>query len=248
VEYEDRVTIATPEGVELDLALAGVGSRFVAAFVDLLLQTVLIIALGLAFVGLDVFGDVGTGLGAAAFAICSFVVVFGYHTFFEVLAAGRSPGKRWTGLRVVRIGGHPITFTASAVRNLVRAVDFLPGYYVVGAIAILVTSRNQRLGDVAAGTIVVRERRPPPPTWRPAAMQTTDPRGVDSWDVSAVTAEELATVRSFLDRRHEVTNAARAQLGDELAARLRPKVAGFPPEIHAEAFLEGVVAAKASRH
>ena len=247
MDYEDRLTIATPEGVELELTLAGIGSRFVATLIDSLLQLVLIVAVGLAFLGLGVFGELGAGFGAAAFVVCSFAILFAYHTFFEVLASGRSPGKRWTGLRVVQSGGRPVTFTASAVRNIVRLVDFLPGYYVVGAIAILATDRNQRLGDLAADTLVVRERRPAPPAWRPAPVPGAATPDVSAWDVSAVTAEEVATVRRFLDRRYEVTGDARGHLAAELAARLRPKVSGPPDEMHPERFLEALVAAKASR-
>jgi uncharacterized RDD family membrane protein YckC len=104
VELDDRVTIATPEGVELSLTLAGVGSRFVSALVDLAIQILLIVALYVVFVRTNL-----GGYGAAVYAIFSFVVVFGYDVLFEVLASGRTLGKRWNALRVVRTDGRPIT-------------------------------------------------------------------------------------------------------------------------------------------
>ena len=253
MEYEDTVTIATPEGVDLELTLAGLGSRFVAALVDTVLQGLVILALALLLVGVDAFSgglELG-GLGAALFFLLAFLVWFGYHILFEVLASGRTPGKRWNGLRVVRVGGHPITFAASAVRNLLRVVDMLPTGYVVGCITILVTRRNQRLGDVAAGTLVVRERlgREPrkQPPYRRALAAPPAPEEVAGWDVSAVTGEELAAVRRFLERRHELDGGARHDLGWQLAERLRPKVAGAPDGLSAERFLERLSAAKAAR-
>jgi uncharacterized RDD family membrane protein YckC len=251
MEYEDRITIGTPEGVDLELTLAGLGSRFAAALVDAALQIALMLALGLLFVGADIFtaDALAGGIGLAAFIVGTFFVLFGYHILFETLASGRTPGKRWTGLRVVDTGGRPVTFVASAVRNLVRLVDWLPSAYVIGSISILASSKNQRLGDIAADTLVVRERlgsmRKRRPASAPFAAQAPDAIGF--WDVSGVTTEEAAAVRRFLERREELTYEARVRLGDELAERLRPKVVGAPERIYAETFLEQLAAAKAAR-
>ena len=152
VEYEDRLTIATPEGVDLDLVVAGLGSRFMAYVVDLALQLLAILAL--------TFGTAALGeAGPAIFAVGAFIVFFGYHVAFETLASGRTPGKMLTHLRVVRDDGTPEGFVASVVRNVVRLIDLLPAAYTVGVIAVLATERHQRLGDLAAGTIVVRDAR-----------------------------------------------------------------------------------------
>jgi uncharacterized RDD family membrane protein YckC len=243
VELEDRITIATPEGVELSLTLAGVGSRFVSAFVDFTIQILLILALYLVFV----LSDLG-GYGAAVYAIFSFVVVFGYDVFFEVLASGRTLGKRWNGLRVVRTDGRPITLLPSLTRNLLRLVDFLPFGYLVGIVAVLATRRNQRLGDLAAATLVIRERRTraaeqSPPASAPDALRPE----VATLDTSAVTAEELAAITRFFARRREIDNDARRELAHTMAERLRPKVGGAPDEVHGEQFLELIVSAKAAR-
>src|SRR5437868_3232179 len=169
MEYEDRLTIATPEGVDLELTLAGVGSRFASAIVDYLIQAAIIIGLGLVLgLGAGLSPD-ASGFAAALWTVLAFLLFVGYDIAFEVLASGRTPGKRMNGLRVVREDGGPVTFPISAVRNVLRIVDILPGTYLVGMVSILVARRNQRLGDFAAGTLVVRERKvAPPPLFLPS--------------------------------------------------------------------------------
>jgi uncharacterized RDD family membrane protein YckC len=248
VEYEDRITIATPEGVDLQLTLAGVGSRFTSALVDLAIQLTLVIAFALLFfVGLDAVVG-GGGLGGAVFAVLSFLLFAGYDIVFEVFASGRTPGKRLNGLRVVCSDGSPVGFLTSAVRNVMRLIDILPTFYLVGIVSILATSRNQRLGDLAAGTLVVRERvGARARRWRPEELAGPTETEWAAWDVSGVTRDEVVAVRRFLDRRHELTPEARTRLGDGLAAALRPRVPGVPETVPGEAFLEQLVAAKRAR-
>jgi uncharacterized RDD family membrane protein YckC len=249
MHYEDRMTIDTPEGVSMTLALAGVGSRFVAAGVDVTIQSLLLGASAVLFV---VYGAAGAASGGA-FAICFFLIFFVYDVAFEVLAGGRTPGKRWNGLRVVRTGGQPIGFVASVIRNLLRVIDLLPGFYLVGMVSILVTRRNQRLGDLAAGTVVARApRRALRPVLAPAQESAPAPPlagQLAAWDVSAITSEELATVRAFLERRRSLTFEARVDLARTMAARLRPRVGGLPAgaELGDELFLERLAQVKASR-
>ncbi len=240
MEYEDRVRISTPEGVDIDLTLAGIGSRFVAALFDFLIQGTLLVAAG--FIT-GVFGGQESLLGTGLFAISFFVIWFGYNVLFEVRSHGQTLGKGWTGLRVVRTGGLPVTFLPSCVRNVMRLIDILPLFYGIGMTSIFFTTRNQRLGDLAGGTLVVRDRpggKDEEPTAAPAH------RG-DGWDVSAVSAQDIGTVRQFLARRSGLETAARAELAAELERRLRPRVAGAPERIAAEEFLERLAAAKADR-
>lgn len=246
-EYEDRLTITTPEGVELSLTLAGVGSRFIAAIVDAAVEAILLGALAVLIFTTDGFGS-GKNGAVAIYVVLVFVVFWGYDVAFEVLASGRTPGKRWNGLRVVRTGGQPIGFLASATRNLLRVVDWLPSLYLVGIVSIFASTKNQRLGDIVAGTVVMRERRAS--TRSPAATPLVQPwqsASVGPWDVSAITADELVTVRSFLERRNEIATGARHELAATIAARLRPKVAGVPDDIQGEPFLEQLVLAKSAR-
>lgn len=242
MEYEDRVAIATPEGVDLELTLAGVGSRFASALVDYLIQALIVVALALVL-GLGFhLGPGASGFATALWIVLAFLLFAGYDISFEVLASGRTPGKRLNGLRVVRETGAPVTFPTSAVRNVLRLVDWLPGTYLVGMVAILVSARNQRLGDLAAGTLVVRERKPLPaePILR-SWGQTL------AWDTSAIDAAELAAVRSFLARRESLTTDARVQIASELAARLRPKVGGAVGADSPELFLEQLASLKTQR-
>ncbi len=237
--FEDRLTLDTPEGVQLELTLAGVGSRFTAALVDHLIQGVILLALGLGL-GYGVGVDPGAGgFAAAIFFVCVFLVFTGYDVSFEVLNSGRTPGKRLNGLRVVRENGAPVTFATSAVRNVLRLVDILPGWYLVGIGSILVTRRNQRLGDLAAGTLVVRDRRALSPE-----LRISPSLEAPAWDTSAIRREELDTVVAFLSRRDGLAYGARVQLARELAGRLRPRIGGSAGGESDEMFLERLVAAK----
>lgn len=252
MSYEDRISIATPEGVDLQLTLAGLGSRFVASILDQLIRWAIILAVMVVLaVGTDAGGldrpDEGAGLAVAVFVAVLFLVQFVYDVVFETFASGRTPGKRWTGLRVVTVTGAPVGFLTSAVRNMLRLVDVLPGVYAVGMAAVLASRHNQRLGDMAAGTLVVRERRGAPSTARHDAPATASPLSPRSWDVSGVSADELATVRRFLERRSTLSAEARHRLAGELALRLRPKVVGPREEQAPEAFLEELSNAKAAR-
>lgn len=240
MEYEDRLTISTPEGLDLSLSLAGIGSRCGAALVDGTVQTMLAVAAGF-LAGLA--SDLGAGgwIAVALFIVLIFVLVFGYDVAWEVWGGGRTPGKRLLHLRVVLASGAPIGFRASAVRNVLRIVDVLPGGYGVGLVSILVTSRNQRIGDLAAGSVVVHE-----PARRPAGVEMAAPADHAAWDVSAVSADDLAVVRSFLERRDSLSPQARARLAGDIARRLRAKVAAGAPGSDEE-FLAAVASIKASR-
>jgi uncharacterized RDD family membrane protein YckC len=238
MEYEDRITIPTPEGVELDVLLAGYGSRFSAQLSDGAIKAVLIGALFLVL-------RLGGGFGAAAFVIAFFVIYIGYDIAFETLASGRTPGKRWSGMRVVREGGGAMTFTTSAIRNVLRIIDGVATGYAVGTISILVSRHNQRVGDIAAGTLVVRDAPAPARETAPAGPRTMSEG--DSWDVTGVTPEELAAVRGFLERRYTLELAPRSRLASQLAEGLRAKVAGAPDSLPPETFLEVLAAAKARR-
>lgn len=247
MDLDDTVTIVTPEGVELRVVLAGAGSRALAGAVDVALQLVLLLLAALA-----AFGLVGGGVGTALFAVAAFAIVFGYYVAFELLSSGRTAGKHLAGLRAVRAGGGPIDLPASAVRTLLRLIDMLPSFYLLGLVCIAVTRRNQRLGDLAAGTLVVRQARAMPrlaPS--PSAAAAAAPgalAGGARWDTSAVNAAELAAVGRFLERRHTLDAGARRELARRLADGLRAKVAGAPAGGEPERFLEALAEVKSVRH
>lgn len=157
----DEVTIRTPENVEFGFELGGLASRLVAWLLD----TAVIV--GILFVASVVMLTAGVALGGIAVAIL-FVIVFAVQWFYYVVLEwrwdGQTMGKRVVGLRVVDARGFRIGFFQAAVRNLVRIVDFAPGLYLVGAVSALVDPEGRRLGDLAAGTLVVRTRAAPMPS------------------------------------------------------------------------------------
>lgn len=252
MEYEDRVRIATPEGVELDLALAGVGSRLAARILDALIQIAL--WLGIAF-ALDATSGGGGGGDSTSVAgiILAIVVTFGifwaYDVLFETFNSGRTPGKMALGLRVVGEMGEPESFSMSAVRNLLRIVDEYVTAFLVGPVAIIGSARNQRVGDMAAGTLVVKERS----SDAGARTLTASPEAMpmfaaaEGWDLTAVTGEEVAAIRRFLERRGAIGRAPRSEIARELALRLRPKVPNSYEVGADELFLELVAAVKSQR-
>ena len=249
-DYQDRLVIATPEGVELALDLAGLGSRFTAGIIDLAIKTVIVI--GVLLLASRLSGLVAT----IALAVLPLLVYIGYDVLFETLGSGRTPGKRATGLRVLRADGGAEDGVASLIRNVLRLIDGLPLSYVPGIVSILVTKRNQRLGDLAAGTIVVRERRggrrahepgaeprflPPLAERAPAAPAVAGPSG---YDLGGLTDADAGAVRAFLDRRDGLDAGARRDVALRLSDALRPKVAGPFDGLDAERFLEALDAAR----
>lgn len=242
MELDDRLTVAGAEGIDLELSLAGIASRGSAFLTDLVIET---LALGLVWLAVGVTGQLGPGL----LAIFVFLLYFGYPTLAEAFWGGRTLGKALFRLRAVGVDGSPLTFLQAAIRNVVRIIDALPGVYLVGIVSILATEKSQRVGDLAASTLVVHVPRPvgPTQTWAGGFAPAPPPLDMAGWDVSAVSADEVAAARSFLLRRGELAPAARLSIGQSIAGQLLPKVAGVPLDGGPEAFLERIVAAKTLR-
>ncbi|MHC1782454.1 MAG: RDD family protein [Anaerolineaceae bacterium] len=169
VPIDELLTVDTPENVSFDFEIAGIGSRFLAALVDtslILILQALVFAVGiLVTVGLK--QDVGSLSSylendptwfLAITGMVSFLFLWGYYIFFEMIWNGQSPGKRLSKMRVIRVDGRPVTLSESLIRNLVRLIDFLPGFYGVGVMAMFIQPQSRRLGDLAAGTLVVHEK------------------------------------------------------------------------------------------
>lgn len=158
----------TPENVVFGYQIAGIGSRFLAALVDtfliVLLQAVVNLTLifvvslagGPSLLETGLSGDVSVVVGV--FGLLAFAFLWGYYIFFELLWNGQSPGKRLVGLRVITQHGAPIDVPAAIIRNLVRIVDFLPLYYGAGVLSMFIDTQARRLGDFAAGTLVVYDQ------------------------------------------------------------------------------------------
>jgi|1186.fasta_scaffold448893_1 uncharacterized RDD family membrane protein YckC len=237
MEYEDRRTIATPEGVDLELPLAGLGSRFIGLLLDTLIQTTAITIAIVAFL------VAGSELGAVIVSSAGVLAIVGYYVLFEVAGGGRTPGKRAAGVRVVMDAGGPVGLRASLIRNIIRLLEGFATLYVPAVVSVLASRNNQRLGDHAAGTLVIRDRRPAAP-----APYVASPRqDAGALDATGVSEDELAIVSSYLARREGLAPQARRALAAELAGRLRPRVAGARADQTDEQFLEQLFAAKAGR-
>lgn len=228
------VTIETPEHIELQFKVAGIGTRFVAYLVDRLIQAGLIFALFLLvasvlFVTGQFFSLVGLLQGvkhafgqwilAVAFLAYGLISI-GYFILFEYAWSGSTPGKKSQNIRVIRADGGPISFLDAAIRNSLRVLDILADVYPVGLIVMFIDSRNRRLGDMAAGTMVVSESL----TKIPASRDTRDRPGGDDAELRSVvarmTADDYQLLTRFLARRESMELEHRDELVDEIILRL----------------------------
>lgn len=240
--------IITPEAVLLEFSEAGLGSRSLAFLVDLAIRGVLVYAvvfvLGIAGFALDDTVIVVTLIAT------TFAALLVYPVFCETVWNGRTPGKMAVGLRVVTVEGAPVRFRHAAIRSALGIVDFLVGAGSVAILSALATRQSQRLGDLAAGTIVIRERQAaafsqpivfqPPPGWEPYGA---------SLDVSRLSDEAYILVRSFLLRIRDLRPAARVERAADLASRVSATIGvDVPPWADPESFLITVAAAYQQRH
>ncbi len=227
------VEFITPENIEVSYELAGIGSRFIAAVIDLAIQVATLSAVGIvsfyAIAGASVFRQTflaSLPLWAIAVVILIvFVVMFGYHTFCELRWAGQTPGKKVAKLRVVRDGGYPIDPYSSLVRNLVRIIDFLPPPYGIGLLSIFFSQEYKRLGDWAAGTLVIKERDPGRLAGSSGVASPIVAHFVSQLpSVDALTGEEFQAIRRFTHRRHELDIPIQAHIAMRLAIPLMRKL------------------------
>jgi uncharacterized RDD family membrane protein YckC len=243
----DRYTLETPENVEVEFELAGLGSRFCAMLIDCLLiglivfmLFLLLIAAGMSLSPLlpDRGGAVASRLGPwllAVFWVIVAVLIFdGYFIFFEWSLRGQTPGKKAMKVRVLRDDGTPVTANEILVRNLLRLVDFLPAGYAIGAIVMFCSPLCKRLGDIAAGTIVVKEGQL---DYRASADKKYQLEPATTGAVnSELTPEERRVLCGFLQRRVELLPDARRSLAERVAKPLYEKYGGA--FVDAESYLE----------
>jgi uncharacterized RDD family membrane protein YckC len=240
-------TVLTPEYVEFNFVLAGMMSRFLAWLLDTMISMSLAAML---LVGLAVADLVLQGLGSAAAFVVWFFIDWGYMIVLEIAWNGQTIGKKALGLRVLQESGVRVGFHQSLLRNLARPVDRLPLFYLVGGVAALLSRSQQRLGDVLAGTIVVRERRLKIPSAieRPEGDTTLLADPEFQRRVSRLSDEEEATLLSAAIRREELGMEARLTLFAALARRLEEEIdLTRPPHLSDEKLVLLVTAALAAR-
>ncbi len=235
--------IETPENVELQRRLAGIGTRFIAGLIDTLWLVLIYLVLfvlaliaGLGAAGWSREGLVtGSGLWIlAGLILAAFAVYWGYFVVFELRTNGQSPGKKVMRIRVVKLEGGAITFTDVAIRNLLRSVDVLPAGYIAAGLCMFVTRRCQRLGDLAAGTVVVveggadyaatqrRGRAARGDTWVP-------PVGAEAPEGSGLTPREHRLLMNYWSRRNDLTVEARQRVLPKLLLPALRRLGQEPP-------------------
>ena len=223
-----RLEVETPDHVVLRYDLAGAGNRGFAAVLDFLLATIIAFAafmlLGVAAAAL--LGVAGALTEASLSAVSGFtlivtlVLIWAYFILLEWLWNGQTIGKRIFKLRVINEDGSPARFTAVLIRNLLRLVDFLPAFYGVGVLVIVLSPKSQRLGDLAAGTYVVRAPRPKVDWF---SLRTVTPLGAGTTaETRRMPGEAQRLVREFVAREADLAPTERARIAAVIAAKLRP--------------------------
>lgn len=237
MEWSTNVNIETPEQIDVSLEIAGLGSRFVAWLVDLMFKVLVVILLGLLGVLLGVMlsatnAPLGERLLSALIVGLISALFLCYNVYFEVRRNGQTPGKKFAGIRVIKVGGAPVDFTAAGIRNMLAMADFLPAFFLLGGFLVMVTRQGQRLGDLAAGTLVVRERLEQAPGDANAFIERL------ASDEFAFTAEQLAAcpsgdrhiLRSFFQRHEHLRESPRLRLALKLADEFERKTGYRPTE------------------
>ncbi len=248
IEAEEILIIETPERVQLAFALASIGNRFLAVAIDHFVQYFAIFVVAWAFISLLGIKDFASEESSAQFfqempkwtiavlIIVLFLIFSGYFVLFEWLWNGQTPGKRLLKLRVIREDGRPITLWEALARNLLRIFDAVPGFvlpvYSVGLITIFMSKRDQRIGDMFAGTVVIRERTDEVPTFQEtfsnpvsdAAFRRVQKPTVFQADVNSITESEIGVVENFLRRRWDLTERQRLWMAWRVALPLMYKL------------------------
>jgi uncharacterized RDD family membrane protein YckC len=230
---DSDLVVATPERVSFDYQIAGLGTRAIAQVLDLLIVGFILTAVYFVAIAVSV---AGLSIAILFFAIGAFVVIFGYFWLSESLWSGQTVGKKAFRLRAVGDRGEPLTFAQAGIRNIVRIVDFLPYAYGVGLIVLFANGKGKRLGDLAAGTIVVKDSdhvwlwqvpgaqgpAPPPVAYAPASAAELTLRRLEP--------ELRRFVTSYARRRPELSLQVRVQLATQVQSSLRTAL----PDVFAE--------------
>ncbi|MEM7770194.1 MAG: RDD family protein [Cyanobacteria bacterium P01_E01_bin.6] len=251
----NRFSLRTPESVELEFTLAGIGNRALALCIDYPLW-LLIMTVGIflwSFVSEQLIrllvewsGDadsVDLWLGAIALLIF-FSIYVGYFVWFETLWQGQTPGKRIAKIRVIRNDGRPVGLAQSTLRALLRPIDDFPFLGIIGGALIFITAREKRLGDFMAGTLVVVDEQ----SVKTSAVEVSEQASAvasilsQSADVSRLLPDDFAIVRDYLQRRHGMVADAQRAVCVRLTQEVRERIqmAELPDSISPDVFLEAV--------
>lgn len=244
---QDFDLIETPENVELQRRLAGIGSRFLAGFLDNLLIALMyfILFILLMLVGINVLDFRNSRSPEiwlfALLILIAFAIYWGYFVFFELRTNGQSPGKKYVKIRVVQVEGGGISFSSIAIRNLLRVVDAI-GFYAVAGIVMFTTKKVQRLGDLAAGTVVVSEELPNYSAHYDKKKQILDNEAITSATLQAtgLKPEEYRLLHNYWLRRKDLNIESRSQLLPRIIRPILNRTGESLPEESLEALEEYV--------
>ncbi len=239
--FEDRLEISTSEGIDVELTIAGIGSRTLAWLLDGVVIGAILLAVG---VGGAIMSDFDSLLAQGLVSLAVLALPSAYLVGFETLNGGRTPGKMSAGIKTVKVSGAPVGFGSALVRTLILPFDI--AFLGIGIVSMIVTERSQRLGDLAARTVVVRDRKPPM-AYTGSSFQPPVDADTSTWDVSAITEAELGAIRRFLERAATLEPGHRADLARQLNERVRPRVAGVERSYGPEEFLARLVVEKDRR-
>jgi uncharacterized membrane protein SpoIIM required for sporulation/uncharacterized RDD family membrane protein YckC len=215
-DYRQRLQVETPEHVTLDLEIAGVGSRALAALIDMLVLVGSALGVFIVLTIVAGFGVTIGSIGGALLMLGGFAVWTGYFILFEGLRQGQTPGKRMVGIRVVSDTGNAVSLSAAAARNLLRIADFLPPPYLIGTLLVALHPRGKRLGDMVAGTVVARDR---PFELVVSNRPRTQPAPALSL-IPELTDAEFRVLGQFESRQAQLAQPARVRLATAIARRL----------------------------
>ena len=232
----DDYTLLSPEKVYLDINLAGIGSRFAAGFIDGIFQVILMLffvflVFSLADVQIpdpeNLFGNTLT----MVLLLIAFVIIYGYYIFFEAIWNGQTPGKRFMKLRVVAQNGSSVTFGKTIMRNIIRIVDSLPIIYAVGMIIVLLNKKNQRLGDMVAGTVVIREIVEQAPEVVLYEVKDTPWSNTLRLHIHRMDERDFAVLKKYLLRRNTIVTGESQAIDQKLNFYYCKKLDMEPSEI-----------------
>ena len=214
-----RLEVETPDHVVLRYDLAGAGNRGFAAVVDFMLALVIVFTANLILSWVGLFNQATFAVVGGITLIVTLVLIWAYFILLEWLWNGQTIGKRMYRLRVINEDGSPAQFTAVLIRNLLRLVDFLPAFYGLGVLVIVLSPKSQRLGDLAAGTYVVRAPRPQVDWF---SLRTVTPLGTGlTAETRRMPGEAQRLVREFVAREAQLAPTERARIAALIAAKLR---------------------------
>lgn len=244
--------ISTPENVDLHLELGGLGNRVYAGFIDITIKALIIISLIFLAVGgsavldqLPLPESSRSYLGLIAVGILCLVILcvaFGYHILFEGLWRGQTPGKKLAGIRVIDQNGQPVSWASVWIRNLIGALDV--SLVFIGLLVIWIDPHERRLGDLAAGTLVIRERLP---EGQAQIKLTTEAPDATFVDVGRITPHEYDLLVSFLRRRDQMSRSQRPLVARKLASHFENKLDSPRSSESYEPFLEQIYQAYRAR-